>query len=206
MLPALNDKNADIQSIAQKAMEDKNLLSELLNGLTSRKETFRYNCFKALMLISEERGQVLYPQWDYFVGHLSSDNTYRKISALQLMANLTKVDTEKRFEEAFDQYYALLDDKSMITAVYVARSSGRIVRAKPELEAEITDRLLSIDETHHESDRKDLIKSGAIEAFNEYLEAAKDKDRILEFVSGQLEGKSPKTRKLAKEFLKKWEK
>jgi hypothetical protein len=104
------------------------------------------------------------------------------MSALQIIANLTKVDTENRFERMFDSYYQLLDDKSMIPAAHVAGNSAKIVRAKPALEARITKRLLDIDKTHHEPERKDLIKGYAIEAFSEYLGVAKNKQDIIEFV------------------------
>ena len=202
MLPEMNDKDADIENIANKAIKDEQLLLELLDGLKSKRETFRYNCSKVLTLISEEWGEVLYPKWDYFVEFLSSDNTYWKISAILIIANLTKVDAENKFEKIFDRYYQLLDDRSMITAIYAASNSGKIVRAKPELEAKITNELLNIDDTHHEPGRKDLIKAGAIEAFSEYFGEAREKDRIVEFVKQQLDSESPKTRRLAEKFLR----
>lgn len=201
MLPEMSDKEVDIEKIAKRALADKNLLSELLAGLKFKNETIRYNCSKVLDLISGQHGNVLYPEWQYFVDFLSSQNTYWKLSALLIITNLTSIDMDNRFEKIFDKYYQLLDDKSMITAIYAARSSGKIVRAKPALETEITNRLLNIDETHHESGRKDLIKAGIIEAFSEYYEMAEDKSRIVEFVRGQLNSGSPKTRKTAKEFL-----
>ncbi|UCF11737.1 MAG: hypothetical protein JSW06_06710 [Thermoplasmatales archaeon] len=49
-----------------------------------------------------------------------------------------------------------------------------------------------------------MIKGFAIEALSEYFEEADDKKKIMEFVKGQLESKSPKTKTEAKEFLKKW--
>ena len=202
MLPEMNDKEVDIEHVAEKVLADAKLVPELLDGLKSKKETFRYNCSKVLTLISEKHSEVLYPQWEYFVSFLSSNNTYWKLSALLIIANLTRIDTESKFEKIFDRYYQLLDDRSMITAIYTARSSGKIVRAKPALEARITEKLMNIDGTHYEQDRKDLIKSGAIEAFREYYEEAGDKVRIIEFVEKQLESTSPKTRKVAGEFLK----
>ena len=210
MLSELSDKNLDIESVAEKALRDEGLLLELLDGLKSKvstkskEETLRYNCFKVLMLVSKTRGQVLYPKWDYFVELLNSDNSYHKMSAVHLIANLTKVDTENKFEKIFDKYYGLLDDKSMIVAIYVAGNSGQIVKAKPQLESHVTSRLLNIEGTHHLPGRKELIKAGAIEAFSEYIEQAVNRDRIIEFVRKQQYSESPKTRKLAKEFLKKW--
>ena len=205
MLVEMNHKEVDIETVAEKVLADSELLSEILDGLTSKEETPRYNCHKVLLHISETNGELLYPKWDYFVEFLRSENSYRKMSAVQIIANLTKVDTENRFEKIFDKYFGLLDDKSMIVAIYVASSSGKIVRAKPKLESEITNRLLDIDETHHPEGRKPLIKAGAIEAFNLYFTEATDKERILAFVREQQKCDSPKTRKIAQDFLRKWE-
>ena len=205
MLPEMNSKDVDIETVVKKTLADRELLSEILDGLTSREETLRYNCHKVLMRISETNGELLYPKWDYFVELLSSDNSYRKMSAIQIIANLTKVDSENRFEKIVDKYYGLLDDKSMIVAIYVAASSGGIVRAKPQLERGITNRLLDIDRTHHPEARKPLIKAGAIEAFDKYFTEATDKERIIAFVKEQQDCDSPKTRKIAQDFLRKWD-
>jgi len=205
MLPEMNNKEVDIETVAQKASANRELLSEILDGLTSKEETLRYNCHKVLMHISETNGRLLYPEWDFFLELLSSDNSYRKMSAVQLIANLTKVDTENRFEQIVDKYYGLLDDKSMIVAIYVASNSGGIVRSKPQLEREITNKLLDIDRTHHPEGRKPLIRAGAIEAFDKYFTEATDKERIIAFVKEQQDCDSPKTRKIAQDFLRKWD-
>ena len=204
MLPKMRNKDVDIESVSERALKDEELLSELLDGLKSKEETLRYNCFKVLMIISKTRGAVLYPRWDYFIELLSSDNSYRKMSAIHLITNLTKVDIENKYEKIFDKYYSLLDDKSMIVAIYVAGNSGQIVKAKPHLESHITNKLLHIDKTHHPAERKELIEAGAIEAFGEYFEEAADKEKIIRFVKEQQNSKSPKARKLAMEFLKRW--
>ena len=205
MLPEMNDKDVDIETVAEKASANRELLSEILDGLTSKEETLRYNCHKVVMHISETNSRLLYREWDFFLELLSSDNSYRKMSAVQLIANLTKVDTENRFEQIVDKYYGLLDDKSMIVAIYVASNSGGIVRSKPQLEREITNKLLDIDRTHHPEGRKPLIKAGAIEAFDKYFTEATDKERIIAFVKEQQDCDSPKTRKIAQDFLRKWD-
>ena len=202
MLPEMSNKDVDIRTVAEKVLEDDSLLSELLGGLKSKEETLRYNCSKVLTLISQEHGEFLYPKWDYFVEFLNSNNTYWKISAILIIANLTRIDTDNKFEKIFDRYYQLLDDRSMITAIYAASNSGKIVKAKPALETKITSTLLNIDKTHHSSDRRDLIKAGIIEAFSEYFEETKEKDKITEFVKQQLKSSSPKARKIAGKFLK----
>ena len=204
MLPEMKKKKADIRSIVDKAIDDSKLLSELLEGLKSRDETFRYNCHKVLMIVTETHAELLYPSWDFFVEHLSSNNSYHKMSAVHLIANLVKVDTENRFEKIIDKYYGLLDDRSMVVAYYVAQNSAKIIRAKPELENRIAGKLLDIDTTHHPSGRKELIKAGIIEAFDEICEDTGNKPVITEFVRNQLGSESNKTRKTAKAFLEKW--
>ena len=202
MLVNLDKKNIDIKAIAKKARKDDKLLAELLQNLWSKKETIRYNSHKVLSHISEEQPKLLYEHWDYFVKFLDSDNTYHKLSAIILLANLTKIDRDNKFEKIFNKFYGLLDDKSFITAAYVCGASGKVALAKPKLQIKITNRLLSIDKTNHEQERKDLVKANIIEAFEEYYDKIRRKKKIAEFVEKQLNCESPKTRKAAKEFLK----
>lgn len=207
MKPDLEKKDVDIERVAQTARKDKKFLSELIGNLKSKKETVRFNSSKALNLLSQQNPDVLYPLWDFFVDLIEGENTYWKCSGIPIIANLTRVDEERKFEKMFERYFGLMDDKkSFIPAAYLARSSAVIVKAKPNLEAKITRELMKIDETHHDPQRRDLVKSYIIGAFDEYFEQAKDKKKIIEFVRIQLESDSPKTRKTARRFLKKWEK
>ena len=204
MLPDLSDKNMDVEKMAKKAVKDDGILSELLDNLKTKNETVRYNCSKVLNFISEKNPEVLYPKWDVFVELLMSDHTYWKLSVIPLLANLTRIDTEDKFDRIFDKYFSLLNDKSMIPAVWIAANSGKIARAKPDLQTRITNMLMTIDRTHHHPERRDLIKGSAIESFDEYFEEARNQKEILEFAKKQLGSKSPKTVKIAKEFVKKW--
>jgi len=83
--------------MAEKAIKDQNVLFKLLEGISSKKDEIRYSSFKALLIISEEYPEKLYPEWDFFAGLINSDNSYKKLIALRLIANLTKVDTKNKF-------------------------------------------------------------------------------------------------------------
>ena len=146
---------------------------------------------------------MLYPEWDFFADLINSNNSYKKLIAVRIIANITKIDAKNEFEELFDKYYSLLGDRRMV-AGHLASNSGKIVKAKPELETKITTKLLNIDKTNHK--HKELIKGYAIGAFREYFEETKNRKEIVEFVKDKLESKSLKTRKIAEKFLKKWEK
>ena len=197
----LNNKNINIESIAKKALKDDKLLAELLENLRIKNETIRYNSHKVLFYISEHHPKALYTKWDFFVDMLESDNTYHKLSSVQLLANLTRADTKGKFENIFNKFYNLLDDKSFITAAYVAAASGKIAKAKPKLQTKITNKLLNIDKTHHDPERIDLVKGYIIESFGEYFDQAINKKKIIDFTRKQLKSKSPKSKKIAQEFI-----
>jgi hypothetical protein len=192
------------KELAKKTIKQKELLPRLLQGIQSKEDETRYTSFMALMFICEGHADLLYPHWDHFVSLLDNENTHSKYIGSYLVANLATVDKEGKFERIFHKYYGLLDDKSIIPAAHVARTSIKIVKAKPEFEPKITDRLLRIDETHHKPGHKELIKAYAIAAFDGYFETAKHKDKIVEFVRAQIGSESPKTRKCAKQFLDRW--
>jgi len=198
----LNDKKLDVEAAAKIAIKEKKLRSDLVDNLWSKNETVRYNSSKILFSLTQQKPELLYDKWDDLVKFLDSDNTYHKLSAVLLLGNLTKADKNNKFEKIFNKYYSLMDDKSFITAAYVAQASGTIALAKPELQTKITNKLLKIDETHHQQERKDLAKASIIEAFAQYYKNTKNKKAILRFVETQLTAQSPKTRKKAKEFLK----
>ena len=199
------ESEIDVKSLAKNAIKDEKLLSELLEGILSKKDETRFNSHQILMYISEEYPKVLYPKWDYLAELLDSDNHYHRHISINLLANLVMADTENKFEEIFDKYFSNIDGDRTMVAGQAALNSGKIAKAKPNLQTKITDKLLNIDKTHR-GKQTDLMKAYAIEAFNEYFEEASDREKILDFVKAQLEGKSPKTRKVAKEFLKRWEK
>jgi hypothetical protein len=195
-------KHPSLEEAVQLAASDEGVLKEVLAGVVSKDETFRYNCFKVLCQISEDHPLVLYPEWDYFIALLDSSNAYHRSIAVQILANLTSVDAQGRFEAIFDRYFDFLDDEKIIVTRYLVQNAGTIARAKPSLQARIVEMLLGIDETHHHK-HKDLIKADAIQSFEAFFADYPDKERILGFVEQQLECSSPKTRKAAKAFLNK---
>ncbi|MEJ2047526.1 MAG: hypothetical protein P8X92_05760 [Dehalococcoidia bacterium] len=202
IIPELDKKDVDVASLAKRVLEDMEVLPELLDGILASKDFIRFNSFKVLLFISEEHPEVLYPRWDFFSALLDSDNSYQQYIAIYLISSLTRADDSARLEGIFDKLYSILDGEGTITAAHLARNSGKIARAKPKLRARITERLLNIDRNHR-GKQKELIKGHAIEAFDEYFEEAENQPEILEFVRKQLQSQSPKTRKLAREFLKK---
>ncbi len=196
----LDRKNIDVEALAKDALNDEELFHELLRGVRSKDDTIRQNSFKSLQIIAEENPHSLYPQWDYFQEMLSSQNNYHKYIAIYILASLTSVDVDNRFEGIFDEYYGILAGDKAMTASHVALNSSIIIRNKPELESRIVDILMSIDDIH-QGKQKELIKAYAIESLMKIYPDVSDPQKIEEFVRTQLDSKSPKTRNMAQCFL-----
>jgi len=203
-LSVFEKKGANPEALAQLALEDEKVLQEAFDGVLSKNDVVRQNSFQTLNFLSEKHPDSVYGKWAFFANLIRKGNSFHKYIAVWIIANLTKADPENKFEKLFHDYYGLLGDKSVIPAGHVAAKSGMIALAKPELQSEITNRLLDIDNTVQR--HKDLVKSGAIESFDAYFKESKDQKRIIEFVEAQLNCESPKTRKKAKAFLQKWSK
>ena len=203
MLDQINKKDIPINKFVQRALINQNLFSEIINGLTSKNDVIRFNCHKILTKISEENPNQLYKKWNLLEDLLKSQNNYHKLIAIELIANLTKVDVENKFDEIFNEYYSTLNSQKTMVAGHLAGVSGKIAKNKPKLQNKITKRLLNIDKTH-QGKQVELIKAYIIDAFTEYFEEVKNKEAIIRFIQQQINSKSPKTRKKAQDFLKKF--
>jgi hypothetical protein len=205
VLSQLEKKNANVERIVEKALKDEKLLSQIMEGISSATARIKYGSAKVLRIIAEKNPHTLYPKWDFFTDLLSSDNTFLKSDAAFILGNLTRVDTQNRFESVFDKFYRLLDDESMITAANLIGASRVVAKAKPELQSRITDKLLSIDQTHHGSECKNVLKGHLMTTFDSYFKSSNDKEKMLDFARKETRNTRPATRKKAEAFLKKWE-
>lgn len=196
----LDKKDINVKELSEKTLNDNVLLQELLKGVVSKDNTTRSNSFNVLQVISAEKPEILYPQWDYFHNMLMSKNNYHKYIAIYILADLTKVDTENKFENIFEDYYGILAGDKVMTASHVALNSSKIALNKPELQSKILDRLLDIDNIH-QGRQKELVKSYVMDALGKMYPEVKDKERIAKFIEEQLDSSSPKTRDLAACFM-----
>jgi len=64
ILSDLDRKDFSIENLVKKALEDEMILSVVLKGILSKKDTIRYNSFKVLEFISEEYPKMLYQKWE----------------------------------------------------------------------------------------------------------------------------------------------
>ena len=197
---SLDEKNIDVEELAWKAMDNSDVFQELKRGVRSKKNTTRQNSFKAMQVIAQENPDFLYGEWEYFHEMLKSPNNYHKYIAIYILASLTRVDADNKFERIFDDYYGVLAGDKAMNASHVALNSSTIAHNKPDLRSRIVEILTSIDDIHP-GKQKELIKAYAIESLQKIYPEAEDQQLIENFVKSQMDSKSPKTRKMAKSFL-----
>jgi hypothetical protein len=200
----LNNKDLDVKLLAFEAASNEDLFRVLIKKIQSKDNTIRSNAFNTLMILCEDNGELLYPDWNHLYEMLKSSNNYHQYIAIYLLASLTSVDSENRFENIFEDYYNIIEgDKTMI-ASHVILNSSKIAANKPELKSEIIDKLLSTDKSH-KGKQKELLKAYAIETLRKIKPDKKDRIRIENFVKSQLGSSSPKTRNVAQCYIERCE-
>jgi hypothetical protein len=143
---ALVDKTVSKEELLNMVKSDFGLIPLLLTGVNSSKATVRYGCAKVLMDLSEEHPEKLYPHFDSFIDLLDSKYRILTWNALAIIANLTRVDADKRFDAIFGKYFSFLNSDYMVTVANVVGYSGTIALAKPYLIPMITDELLNVED------------------------------------------------------------
>jgi hypothetical protein len=183
---------------------DEKYLLEVLNTFNGKASNERYEIYKQILEISENEPVLLYKHWDFFLNLLKSDKPDTLYIAINIIPNLVKIDTDNKFEKIFNKFFKLLDHESIIPAMHTAANAGKIANYKPNLREKVTKKLLQFEKSEHKCKHPELVKASIISSFDEYFEDSPDKEKIFEFVKGQINSTSPKTKKAAKEFIKKW--
>jgi hypothetical protein len=193
-----------LPTLARQALEDPDVLQRLLDSLSPENTDLkaRERAFKALLPLAQAKPDALLPHWNALAALLKSDKAFSKYPAIHLIAAIVPSDQQRRFDRSFSAYFALLDDEAVSVAAHAARLAGAIAQARPDLEPRITRQLLALDRSHFGADRRDLVKSYALEAFTATFDRSKQQPAIVAFAQSMLKSKSPRAVKAAKAFLK----
>ncbi len=202
--PDLTNQTYEPEGLAKLALEDQDLLLELLDGVlpAPQPEARRGNCSQALLWLAENQPQSLLPYWEHFVTCLRSDNGYSVYVAIYVIAALAAIDKENRFTRVCGDYLALFASEKTMVAGHAIRCAAKIAFACPPYRSEIIRDLLNIENIHR-GKNMGLVVGYVIEAFELLFDAAENKGEIFTFVERHSESSSPRTRKQAKAFLEK---
>lgn len=208
LLDRLGNKSITREELAEKVKKNFALLPEIMNGVSSSKAAVRYPCGNILMDLSEECPEKLYPHMDFFIRLLDSKYRILKWIAIAVIANLTKIDSENKFEAVFDKYYGFLEDEYMVTVASVVGHSSKIAQAKPHLIPRMTGELLKVESIkttpHLTAECRNVIAEKTIKSFDAFFEKVDNKKEVLSFVERQFHKSRRTLRVAAEKFLKKW--
>jgi hypothetical protein len=200
ILDKLGKKEIKAEEIAEE-IENSGFLPEILNGISSENPRVRFKSAKILRIVSEQNPEMLYSKMDSFIRLLESENNILKWNAMDIIANLTRVDSENKFDEIFEEYYGFLSDESMVTAGHVADNSGKIAKAKPYLQNKITTELLKVESFPRGQECKNILLGKVILSFGQYVDQVKNKEKIISLAKRQLNNTRNATKKKAEKFL-----
>ncbi|MDI9576846.1 MAG: hypothetical protein QM398_01760 [Thermoproteota archaeon] len=210
LLQKLRDKSLTKTELLQKVKQDFDLLPTLVEGLASSKAAIRYGCAKVLMDLSVEYPNKLYPYMDSFIELLNSKYRILTWNAMVIIANLTKIDIDRKFDAVFNRYFAFINDEYLVTVANVVGQSWKIALAKPYLTNRITDELLktqTISITPHLTEEcKRVIAEAVIKSFRMFFDQIEQKEKVIAFVKSYLNSSRQTLRKEAEDFLKEREK
>jgi hypothetical protein len=182
----------------------------VLKGTSSSKAIVRYGCAKVLMDLSEKYPEKLYPHIDDLIALLDSKYRILTWNAMAIIANLTRVNRDRKFDAIFDQYYGFLNNEYMVTVANVVGNSAKIALAKPHLVQRIAAELLKVENIkltpHLTAECKQVIIEHTIKSFDAFFEKIKAKEQVLFFVKKQLHCTRASLRKEAQSFLEKRDK
>ncbi len=205
----LASKSMTKDELFQRTKQDPNVLAEVLKGISSSKAAVRYGCAKVLMDLSEEHPERLYPYMDSIVSLLDSKYRILTWNAMAIIANLARVDKDRKFDAIFDEYYSFLNDEYMVTVASVVGHSGKIALAKPHLIQKITNELLkveSISTTPHLTEEcKRVIAEKAIGSFDLFFDQIEAKEKVISLVKKCLDSPRRTLKTKAEDFLRKWD-
>jgi len=207
VLKKLGNKELTKGKLHQMVEHNFELIPVLVEGMSSQKANTRYGSGKILMDLSEKHPEKLYPYIDSIIELL--DSKYRIIiwNSMAIIANITPVDTEKKFDTIFNKYSSFLKDEYMITVANTIENLGKIAKAKPYLIQKITKEILEVENIkltpHLTEECKKVIAEKAIGSFELFFDNIEEKKKVLSFVEKQVESSRKSLRSKAAEFVKK---
>lgn len=206
---ALADKSLAKQDLLDRVKQDFTLVPFLLKGVNFSIAAVRYGCAKVLMDFSEEYPEQLYPYIDSIIDLLDSKYRILKWNAFAIIANLTKVDEENKFDAIFEKYYSFLDDDYMVTVANVVGNSSKIAEGKPYLISKITNELLKVQYLtigpHLTEECKRVIVQSTIKTLDSFFDEIEQKEKVLSFVKLFVNSPRKKLKNAAQTFLAKWD-
>lgn len=101
-----------------------------LKDFFSEKAQTKYCCAKNAIALSKENPEKLYPEFNFFLQFLLSENHVLKWTAIIIIGNLARVDDKNKIDKIIPVFFSFLEDKNMITACNAMKALVNIAKKK----------------------------------------------------------------------------
>ncbi len=206
LLKEISDADADIEKYAALVLKNEEIRMELINEMITNKYIMvYYHCYYILDKASSRNPELFYKDWKKFEKLLDHENSYHRTIGLVMLSNLITADKEKLFDKIADKYFMFINDKKITTARDCVTSTGKILRQRPGYIDEAVKLYLNMEQIcEFKENQKALLLYDMFVIFEEFYERTLYKKEINEKILENLQNKSPKTAKKARELKKKF--
>ncbi len=175
-----------------------------LNDFFSKTPMIKYASTKKAIAISKEDPSELYPDFDFFVELLNSENQIIKWTAIQVIGNLSKVDKKKKVDKLLPKLISFLNCGKMITANNTILALSEIALNKPEYQEMIVKEFIKVEQySYNTSECRNVALGKVILALGKFKDKIKDRKDILEFLERQTNNTRDSVKKRAIKLLEK---
>ena len=206
LIEEISVKDVDVDKFVHLALSDDRARDEIVKQMVTHPHIMvYYHCYYVVDKASRQRPDLFYPYWPEIAALLQHPNSYHRDFALTVIANLTQVDQDDRFAGIYDDYFAHVNDDKFMTGQCCIQNSVKIFRHKPELRERILALLLDMDRccTYTEK-QKAVLRADILDVLDEVYAEVQDKPEVNAFIENSISSLSPKTRRKAKDFVKKY--
>lgn len=174
-----------------------------LQDFYSDKAKVKFACAKMALALSETKPSELYPQLDFFVSLLDSQNQIILWTAIRVIGNLSAVDDKRKIDKLIPRLLGFLKTGKMITAANTIQALAVIAKNKPEHRDKLLGAMLKVEHYTYDTDECRNVAIGhVLKALALFKYEIKNKKTILDFIQRQTQNSRPAARKKAEALLK----
>lgn len=116
-------------------------IAEKLEIIKSNDKKPRANAYMDLMKVTNEKVEWTYEVWDDLLDLLKEGDNHQCSIAAQLLANLTKSDTENRMQKDLDKLIQGTKDEKFVTARHTLQNLWRVGLGTSEIRKQLVNEL-----------------------------------------------------------------
>lgn len=195
----------NLQRLEREIERTPDLIDSVIAAAGSDNACMRFAAVKLLRITSEAKPQLVYPHFEFLAKMLHDQNSILKWNAMLTLANLARIDSEKRLDGILDEYLKPVSGSAMIDAANTMRGAALIAQAKPYLAGRIAHGILAVEQAVYATPECRNVAIGhAIKALDQFFASIEDHEAVSRFIHRQQGNSRSTTSKKAQRFCRKW--